>query len=159
MRALRPDAILKRVLESYPSATFVEAADKVAASLESSGVQLSGRTIRSYCKGERRPSAKFCEAFAAAFGPFELDDWIDRDELPTPSISKSAALSAGEREARRLQVLINRFCEWCAGYDHTSRMPRCPDAACVLRPACPYPTDATSRSLGPSRVSVPDSWD
>lgn len=157
-RSLRPEVINKRVLEAYPGSTAVVASEKVAAHMRECGVNITGRTIRSYAKAERRPSEKFCGIFAQAFGPFEQDDWIDRENLPKPYTSnKRPELTAAEREARRLQMLVNRFCEWCVGGDTSNgKTPRCPDATCVLRPASPLPlaTDAYTK-----RVSSPDRWD
>ena len=157
-RSLRPDVINKRVLEAYPGSTAVVASEKVAAHLRECGLKVTGRTIRSYAKAERRPSEKFCYLFSQAFGPFEDDEWVEREDLPKPYTSpKRPELTAAERESRRLQTLINRFCDWCVGGDTgEGKTPRCPDATCVLRPASPLPlaTNAATK-----RVSSPDRWD
>ena len=157
-RSLRPDVINKRVLEAYPGSTAVVASEKVAAHLRECGLKVTGRTIRSYAKAERRPSEKFCYLFSQAFGPFEDDEWVEREDLPKPYTSpKRPELSAAERESRRLQTLINRFCDWCVGGDTgEGKTPRCPDATCVLRPASPLPL---ANNAATKRVSSPDRWD
>ena len=157
-RSLRPEVINKRVLEAYPGSTAVVASEKVAAHMRECGVNITGRTIRSYAKAERRPSEKFCNIFSQAFGPFEQDDWIDRENLPKPyTPNKRPELSAAEKEARRLQMLVNRFCEWCVGGDTANgKTPRCPDATCVLRPASPLPLKSNAFT---KRVSIVDRWD
>jgi hypothetical protein len=135
-KSLRPDVINKRVLESYPGSTSVVASEKVAAHMRDCGVKITGRTIRSYAKAERRPSEKFCAIFAQAYGPFEQDDWIEREELP---------------------MLVARFCNWCVGGDMGSAETlRCPDATCVLRPASPLPLASNAST---KRVASPDRWD
>ncbi len=157
-RSLRPDVINKRVLEAYPGSTAVVASEKVAAHLRECGLKVTGRTIRSYAKAERRPSEKFCYLFSQAFGPFEDDEWVEREDLPKPYTSpKRPELTAAERESRRLQTLINRFCDWCVGGDTgEGKTPRCPDATCVLRPASPLPL---ANNAATKRVSSPDRWD
>jgi len=157
-RSLRPDVINKRVLEAYPGSTAVIASEKVAAYLRDAGLQITGRTIRSYAKAERRPSEKFCYLFSQAFGPFEQEDWIEREDLPKPYTSpKRPELSAAEKESRRLQMLIGRFCNWCVGGDTgSSETLRCPDATCVLRPASPLPLASNAST---KRVASPDRWD
>lgn len=157
-KALRPEVILKRVLESYPGSTSIVASEKVAERLEAEGLSITGRTIRSYTKAERRPSERFCEAFAKAYGPFEQDEWVDRDELAKPYVpDKMPELTTTEKETRRLQMLVNRFCDWCVGGDDAyGRTPRCPDATCILRSASPLPlaTDAKTKP-----VASADRWD
>ena len=157
-KSLRPDVINKRVLESYPGSTAVIASEKVAAKMRECGVQITGRTIRSYAKAERRPSEKFCAIFAQYYGPFEQEDWMEREELPKPYTSpRRPELTAAEKESRRLQMLIARFCNWCTSGDYgSSETQRCRDATCVLRPASPLPlaTNAFSK-----RVASPDRWD
>jgi hypothetical protein len=149
-RSLRPEVINKRVLEAYPGSTAVVASEKVAAHMRECGVNITGRTIRSYAKAERRPSEKFCGIFAQAFGPFEQDDWVDRENLPKPYTSnKRPELSAAEKEARRLQMLVNRFCEWCSGK-------ACFDATCVLRPASPLPLKNNAFTQPPKITDVMD---
>ena len=157
-KALRPEVILKRVLESYPGSTAVVASEKVAERLEAEGLSITGRTIRSYTKAERRPSEKFCAAFAKAYGPFEQDEWVEREELAKPYVpNKMPELTAPEKEARRLQLLVNRFCGWCVGGDEADgRTPRCPDATCILRSASPLPL-ASSAFTKP--VASADQWD
>ena len=157
-KSLRPDVINKRVLEAYPSSTSVVASEKVAARMREAGIKITGRTIRSYAKAERRPSEKFCEAFAAAYGPFEQEDWMQREDLPKPYMSrKRPEMTAAEKESRRLQMLIGRFCNWCVGGDMgSSEVLRCPDATCVLRPASPLPLASNAAT---KRVSSPDRWD
>jgi hypothetical protein len=157
-RSLRPDVINKRVLEAYPGSTAVIASEKVAAYLRDAGLSITGRTIRSYAKAERRPSEKFCHLFSQAFGPFEQDDWMEREDLPKPYTSpKRPELSAAEKESRRLQMLIGRFCNWCVGGDTGSNETlRCPDATCVLRPASPLPLASNAAT---KRVASPDRWD
>jgi hypothetical protein len=157
-KSLRPDVINKRVLESYPGSTSVVASEKVAAHMRECGVKITGRTIRSYAKAERRPSEKFCAIFAQAYGPFEQDDWIEREELPKPYMSrKRPEMTAAEKESRRLQMLVARFCNWCVGGDMgSSEVLRCPDATCVLRPASPLPLASNAAT---KRVASPDRWD
>jgi hypothetical protein len=157
-KSLRPDVINKRVLESYPGSTSVVASEKVAAHMRECGVKITGRTIRSYAKAERRPSEKFCAIFAQAYGPFEQDDWIEREELPKPYMSrKRPEMTAAEKEARRLQMLVARFCNWCVGGDMgSSEVLRCHDATCVLRPASPLPLKSNAFT---KRVGSPDRWD
>lgn len=157
-QSLRPDVIQKRVLESFPGSTSVLASNKVAAKMTEMGVPITGRTIRSYCKAERRPTEAFCKAFAEAFGPFEQDDWMPREDLPKPYASaKRPELSPAEKESRRLQMLVNRFCDWCVGgNDEQGQTPRCPDATCILRSASPLPLASNAAT---KRVSSPDRWD
>lgn len=157
-KSLRPDVINKRVLESYPGSTAVIASEKVAAKMRECGVQITGRTIRSYAKAERRPSEKFCAIFAQYYGPFEQEDWMEREELPKPYTSpRRPELTAAEKEARRLQMLVQRFCNWCVGGDMgSSEVLRCPDATCVLRPASPLPLASNAAT---KRVASPDRWD
>jgi transcriptional regulator with XRE-family HTH domain len=152
-KALRPEVILKRVLESYPGSTSIVASEKVAERLS-----ITGRTIRSYTKAERRPSERFCEAFAKAYGPFEQDEWVDRDELAKPYVpDKMPELTPAEKETRRLQMLVNRFCDWCVGGDDAyGRTPRCPDATCILRSASPLPLATNAKS---KPVASADRWD
>lgn len=156
-RALRPDVISKRVLEAYPNSSANLASDKVAARMVELGLTITGRTIRSYAKAERRPSPEFCRLFAIAFGPFEDDDWVERSELPKPYMpNRRPELTPAERETRRLQMLINRFCDWCTGGDTEAGLtPRCPDATCVLRPASPLPLASNAAT---KRVATPDTW-
>jgi hypothetical protein len=157
-KSLRPDVINKRVLESYPGSTSVVASEKVAAYMRECGVKITGRTIRSYAKAERRPSEKFCNIFSQAYGPFEQEDWVEREELPKPYMSrKRPEMTAAEKESRRLQMLIAKFCNWCTSGDYGSNeTQRCRDATCVLRPASPLPlaSDAFTK-----RVSIVDRWD
>jgi hypothetical protein len=157
-KSLRPDVINKRVLESYPGSTSVVASEKVAAYMRECGVKITGRTIRSYAKAERRPSEKFCNIFSQAYGPFEQEDWVEREELPKPYMSrKRSEMTAAEKESRRLQMLIAKFCNWCTSGDYGSNeTQRCRDATCVLRPASPLPlaSDAFTK-----RVSIVDRWD
>lgn len=157
-KALRPEVILKRVLEAYPGSTSIVASEKVAERLASEGLSITGRTIRSYTKAERRPSEKFCVAFAKSFGPFEQDEWIDREELAKPYVpAKATELTAADKESRRLQLLVNRFCDWCVGGDDPQGLtPRCPDATCILRPASPLPLAPTAFS---KPVASAERWD
>ena len=96
--------------------------------------------------------------FAQAYGPFEQEDWIEREELPKPYMSrKRPEMTAAEKESRRLQMLIGRFCNWCVGGDTGSeKVLRCPDATCVLRPASPLPLASNAAT---KRVASPDRWD
>lgn len=157
-KSLRPEVISKRVLEAYPGSTAVVASEKVAERLAAEGLTITGRTIRSYAKAERRPSEKFCEAFTLAYGPFEQDEWVAREELAKPyAANKAPELTASEKEARRLQLLVNRFCDWCVGGDDAQgRTPRCPDATCILRPASPLPLAASAHT---KPVASADRWD
>ena len=156
-KALRPEVILKRVLESYPGSTAVVASEKVAERLAAEGLVITGRTIRSYTKAERRPSERFCAAFTKAYGPFEQDEWVSREELAKPyTTSKMPEPTAAEKESRRLQMLVNRFCEWCVGGDDAQgRTPRCRDATCVLRPASPLPLAENAHT---NPVASADRW-
>jgi hypothetical protein len=156
-QALRPEVISKRVLEAYPNSSANIASDKVAARMVELGLSITGRTIRSYAKAERRPSAEFCRLFTMAFGPFDHDDWVDRNDLPKPYMPNNRpVLTAAEKESRRLQLLINRFCDWCTGGDTEAGLtPRCPDATCVMRPASPLPLASNAIT---KRVATPDTW-
>ncbi len=155
---MRPEVILKRVLESYPGSTSIVASEKVAERLASEGLTITGRTIRSYTKAERRPSERFCIAFAKLYGPFEQDEWVAREELAKPYVpAKMPELTAADKETRRLQLLVNRFCDWCVGGDDThGRTPRCPDATCILRPASPLPLAPNAKS---KPVASAERWD
>ena len=157
-KSLRPDVINKRVLESYPGSTAVIASEKVAAKMRECGVQITGRTIRSYAKAERRPSEKFCFIFAQYYGPFEQDDWMEREELPKPYTSvRRPELTGAEKEARRLQMLVARFCNLCAGGDTGSNeVLRCFDATCALRPASPLPLKSNAFTQPPKIVDRMD---
>ena len=158
MRVLRATAIHKRMLESFPDSTVVIASEKVAQRLIAEGITVTGRTIRSYTQQERRPTEAFCVAFAAAFGPFEDDDWVDRKDLPRArQPERVSTISPTELESRRLQLLINRFCGWCAGGDDAEgKQGRCPDATCVLRPASPLSLASTAIR---NPVASAERWD
>ena len=158
MRVLRADTIHKRMLEAFPDSTVVIASEKVAQRMIGEGIKVTGRTIRSYIQRERRPTESFCLAFSAAFGPFETDEWIDRaDFARINQPHRSSTISPTELEARRLQLLVNRFCAWCAGGDDSQgKQGRCPDATCVLRPASPL---ALASDAWQNPVASADRWD
>jgi len=158
VRVLRATAIHKRMLEAFPDSTVVIASEKVAQRLIAEGITVTGRTIRSYTQQERRPTEAFCLAFAAAFGPFENDEWIDRRDLPRArQPERTLTISPTEMESRRLQLLINRFCGWCAGGDDADgKQGRCRDATCVLRPASPL---ALATNAFENPVAAGEQWD
>lgn len=158
MKVLRATAIHKRMLEAFPDSTVVIASEKVAHRLIDEGISVTGRTIRSYTQQERRPTEAFCLAFSAAFGPFENDEWIDRKNLARANQpDRASTISPIEMESRRLQLLINRFCGWCAGGDDAEgKQGRCPDATCVLRPASPLSLASNARE---NPVASADRWD
>jgi hypothetical protein len=156
-KVIKSESLKHRLMQAFPNMGITPAAERCAERLRNfSGWDgsITGRTIRSYCHGERRPTVEFSQAFAALYGPFEADEWIERKELPRARSAREVdAGTSAERESRRLQMLINRFCQWCTDGDEK---PTCKDALCSLRPASPLALD---RKAITTNVASRERWE